>query len=167
MCEPLHTRYTWSPTTQHTLPHGKIYFHTTIDILPMLSICAPDGFGKERSVKLACQHCQNHVQRPHGVDQASPPFGSRGRDPWRLRSTRLHWQIDPRQSQGFVRLREREPWIQTSMKSGGYSAVSEIPAKTAAFPTLAISRTQYTSLTTACRLRAGAKPFSPFFPMPP
>jgi hypothetical protein len=109
---------------------------------------------------LAYRHCQNQMQRLQTVVKATPVSGSRGRDPWRLRSTRLHWHIDPRQVRYPVRLREREPWEQTHMKSVGFSTVSEIPAKIAAFHPLALGHPPFF----ACRLEAGlehrSSPFS-------
>ena len=115
--------------------------------------------GKEGAVSTASLHCRIHVQRLRDRGYNAPQSsGSRGQDPWILRSTRLKWltKNEPKaQTAAFLKLRQR-----CSEKSDNFSGVGGCQA---------LSRTTQTPTDhRICRLeaRTGTSP-PPSFHHPP
>ena len=112
------------------------------------TISIVDGSGKEGTVSTASRNCRNHVQRLRaGGGNAPQASGSRGLEPWILRSMRLQWHNNPSGKH------------QTPYDLGLCQSESE--AKTAAFQGRALSQTiPLNPNLRICRLeaRAGTSP---------
>ena len=138
---------------------------------------------QEGSVSRACHHCQNHVQRLRGLDQASTSPGSRRRDPGVLRPRRPIGQSNSSGKQNSTGLRrpvetpcDLEPCQRKPDAKIAAFLLKKTTARCSPAPSGAVgvsgvkasSRTHFLFHTTACRLDARTETSPPhFFAQPP